>query len=55
MTFLIRFFADETGVTAVEYCLIAALIGIVMTGAIGLVAPDIFSLFKTVAETTPVD
>ncbi len=55
MNFLFRFIADEKGVTAVEYCLIAALVAIATTGAISLVSPDIYSVFKAVAETVPVD
>ncbi|MDP1600635.1 Flp family type IVb pilin [Phenylobacterium sp.] len=55
MALVLRFFADEKGVTTVEYCLIAMGVGVGLLGAIGFAAPAIFSVFKMVAETGPVD
>lgn len=53
--FLARMFVSKTGVTTVEYALIAALIAVAMTAGIGLVSPSIFATFKAASETAPVD
>lgn len=42
-------FADESGVTAIEYGLIAALIAIVIIGAVTTVGKDLEAVFNTVA------
>lgn len=43
------FIADEDGVTAIEYGLIAALIGVVMLGAARAVGQGVNNAFTTVA------
>ena len=50
-----RMFGSNTGVTTVEYALIAALIAVAMTAGIGLVSPSMFATFKAASETAPVD
>ncbi len=42
------FVADEDGVTAIEYGLIAALIGVGMAGAASLLGTEIETTFNTV-------
>jgi len=42
------FIADEDGVTAIEYGLIAALIGVAMAGAATLLGTEISAAFETV-------
>ena len=46
---LVRFFHDEGGATAIEYGLIAALIAVVIIGALTLLGTSISSKFKTIA------
>ena len=41
--------ADEAGATAIEYALIAGLIGVALIGALGLIGTNVGSLFNTVA------
>ena len=41
--------ADETGATAIEYALIAGLIGVALIGALGLIGTNVGNLFNTVA------
>ncbi len=43
-----RFMRDETGVTAIEYGLIAALIAVVIIGAVTLVGTNLSKTFQTV-------
>ncbi len=43
-----RFRADLSGATAIEYGLIAALIGIVIIGALILLGPELSKLFNTI-------
>jgi Flp pilus assembly pilin Flp len=42
---------DRKGVTALEYALIAALIAVVIIGAVSLLGQDISKVFSTVAST----
>jgi len=45
---LIRFVQDESGVTAIEYGLIAALIAIVIITAAGLVGTQLAAVFNNI-------
>lgn len=45
-----RFTRDETGATAIEYGLIAALIAVAIVGALGLVGDDLTAMFTTVSD-----
>lgn len=45
-----RFLKDEEGVTAIEYGLIAALIAVVIIGAVTLVGQDLNNTFNKVAN-----
>lgn len=47
---LSRFLVDESGATAIEYGLIAALISIVIIGAVSLIGSRLNSKFSTVAS-----
>jgi pilus assembly protein Flp/PilA len=44
-----RFVADESGVTAIEYGLIAALIAVIIIGAVTTVGSRLSTTFSTVA------
>jgi pilus assembly protein Flp/PilA len=44
-----RFLKDEEGATAIEYGLIAALISVVIIGAVTLVGGNLTNTFNTVA------
>lgn len=44
-----RFVSDESGVTAIEYGLIAALIAIIIIGAVAAVGTSLSGTFSTVA------
>ena len=44
-----RFIAEEAGVTAIEYGLIAALIALVIIGAVATVGTNLSGTFSTVA------
>lgn len=46
-----RFFKDEGGVTAIEYGLIAALIALVIIGAVTLVGKNLSKTFTSIANT----
>lgn len=53
-----QFIADENGVTALEYGLLAALIGLVIVGAVTTLGQNIEQVFTTIATalstaTTP--
>jgi pilus assembly protein Flp/PilA len=51
MTNLIQsFLRDESGATAIEYGLIAALIAVVIIGAVQLVGSNLSTTFSTVAS-----
>ena len=45
---LARFANDESGATAIEYGLVAALIGVAMAGAASLLGTEIETTFNTV-------
>ena len=44
-----KFVGDESGVTAIEYALIAALIAVAAIGAFTLVGTNLSTLFSTIA------
>jgi pilus assembly protein Flp/PilA len=46
-----RFMADESGVTAIEYGLIAALIAVVIIAAVATVGTSLSNTFSTVATS----
>jgi pilus assembly protein Flp/PilA len=49
-TLLFRFTHDESGVTAIEYGLIAALIAVVIIVAVTTVGTDLSAVFNVVAN-----
>jgi len=49
MTMIRRFLANESGATAIEYGLIAALIAVVVIGAVTAVGSNLSGTFNTVA------
>jgi pilus assembly protein Flp/PilA len=52
--FVARFVKDESGATAIEYGLIAALVGVVIISGLTLLGTELNALFGTVAdELTP--
>jgi pilus assembly protein Flp/PilA len=48
-TLFSRFAMDESGVTAIEYGLIAALIAVIIIGAVSVVGTSLSGTFSTVA------
>jgi len=52
---LSRLASDKTGVTTVEYALIAALIAIATATGIGLLSPSIVAVLKSASEAAPSD
>jgi pilus assembly protein Flp/PilA len=48
-SFINRFLADQNGATAIEYGLIAALIGVVIVTGVSAVGTNLNSKFSTVA------
>ncbi len=42
--------ADVSGATAIEYGLIAALVGVVLIGALTLLGPQLSNLFNTITN-----
>ena len=48
--FISRFVGDESGATAIEYGLIAALIAVVIIGAVTLVGTDLNAVFTTIGN-----
>lgn len=48
--FVTRFLKDESGATAIEYGLIAALISVVIVTAVGAVGTNLNSTFNTVKD-----
>jgi pilus assembly protein Flp/PilA len=46
-----RFAADQSGVTAIEYGLIAGLIAVVIIGAVQTVGTKVSSTFNTIATS----
>ncbi|VXC19118.1 Flp family type IVb pilin [Massilia sp. 9I] len=53
ITAIKKFVADEDGVTAIEYGLIAALIGVAIAAVAGTVGTDIKAAFEYIAEQLP--
>ena len=51
MTFLKRFLKNESGATAVEYGLIAALIGVVIIAGAGALGSALNSKFQAIGNT----
>lgn len=49
-TFISRFAKDESGVTAIEYGLIAGLVAVVIIGAVTLIGTNLTGKFNTVAN-----
>jgi pilus assembly protein Flp/PilA len=49
MTKFMQFMRDESGATAIEYGLIAALIAVVIIGAVTTVGSNLTTTFSTVA------
>jgi len=48
-----RFIKDQAGVTAIEYGLIAALIAVVIIGAVTALGTKLSATFNTVANAMP--
>lgn len=48
MNIFARFMKDESGATAIEYGLIAALISIVIIGAVSLVGSELTNTFQNI-------
>jgi len=46
---LVQFARDESGVTAIEYGLIAALISVVIIGAAGLIGTNLAAVFTNIS------
>jgi pilus assembly protein Flp/PilA len=46
-----RFAADASGVTAIEYGLIAALVAVIIIGAVSTVGTNLSSTFSSVANS----
>lgn len=58
MTIFSRFLKDESGATAIEYGLIAALVGVALITSLGNLKDGLVTLFDgigTKLETTPVN
>jgi pilus assembly protein Flp/PilA len=51
MSFLRKLLGDESGATAIEYGLIAALIAIVLVGTLRTVGANLKNTFNTVATS----
>jgi pilus assembly protein Flp/PilA len=51
--FVTRFLKDESGATAIEYGLIAALIAVVIVTAVGAVGTKLSTTFDTVQQKLP--
>jgi len=49
MSFLTRFLRDEEGATAIEYGLIAALVSVVVIGALTLLGDNLNATFNRIA------
>jgi pilus assembly protein Flp/PilA len=48
MTKLVTFLQDESGTNAIEYALIATLLGVAIIGVVSTLAQDVRSLFNSV-------
>jgi pilus assembly protein Flp/PilA len=53
MTFVTRFFKDESGATAIEYGLIAALIAVVLVAALTTLGKNLSGTFDKVSTNLP--
>ena len=53
MTKFMQFMRDDSGATAIEYGLIAALIAVAIIAAVTTVGGDLRGTFSTVAEKLP--
>jgi pilus assembly protein Flp/PilA len=51
MTIFSRFLKDESGATAIEYGLIAALVGVALIGALGNLEGGLSALFNSIGTT----
>jgi pilus assembly protein Flp/PilA len=51
--FVTSFLKDESGATAIEYGLIAALVAVVLVTALGLLGNKLSGTFNTVANNLP--
>ena len=51
MTSLKRFLVDESGATAIEYGLIAALVAVAIIGGVTALGTDIENQFQNIADT----
>ena len=49
--FATRFLKDESGATAIEYGLIAALIAVVIISAVGLVGTNLKATFSSISSS----
>jgi pilus assembly protein Flp/PilA len=49
--YLTKLVGDKRGVTAMEYALIAALVAVVIIGAVSLLGQSVSKVFSTVANT----
>ncbi len=45
-----KFAADESGATAIEYGLIAALVSVVIIGALQIIGPQLQTTFGTIGD-----
>lgn len=45
-----QFLSDEEGVTAIEYGLIAALIGVAISGAVALLGTNLVTVFTNISN-----
>lgn len=50
MLTLRRFLKDESGATAIEYALIAALMAVAVIGAISILGPSLEGAFQDIAD-----
>jgi len=48
--FVTRFLKDESGATAIEYGLIAALISVVIVGAVGAIGTSLNGTFESISN-----
>lgn len=48
--FVTRFLKDESGATAIEYGLIAALISVVIVGAVGAIGTSLKGTFTSISD-----
>jgi pilus assembly protein Flp/PilA len=51
--FVTRFLKDESGATAIEYGLIAALVAVVLVTALGAMGNKLSKVFQTVTTSLP--